>query len=729
MELNFQEINHRIISNGVLSFIYELFGSINGRQYGSEWCIGDIYGNPSKKGRGSLSINIRTGVWKDFSSSDKGGDLIDLYAVKNNLTTIEAAKELAERYNVNASSIRTQPTSKFIPIFPIPNLPTKEQIGKPDTLHIYKAVNGDIINYIRRYEGKPKRFLPLSYGNFNNITGWHDKQLPGPRPLYGLEQLSKCKDSLKPDIQTIVIVEGEKTADFLRTKINYPVLTWSGGSQAVNMANWLSLQENFFDVVLWADNDKNEVSLVAMNNIQDILSSFVCNVRMVNIDKLFDTKEGQDACDLPRETNFNKIIDSAQSSIVKPIEQIDIPDGLIKDTVEWIVKTSKYPQYNLAVLNVLAFLGSIVGRRYKTYSGVRGNIFTVAIARTGAGKNHSRSCIEILAAEIGCSHFLGQEIFRSVAGTTRDIFEHPSRLIQMDEFGSRMKALASPESIATNGIAAFMTQIYSSSHKKYSAGKLADKKSETIEIESPNLNIYGTATEAQYAESLTKTGIENGQFNRFIVLPAFKQSFVGMKRSGNLSPDVPKELAAKWRKLVRRPSWLPQSASIKPDITEIPCSEEAKDAIDSRITDEQELYLEKSEDDIKYLLYARLQENTQKLALLFAVARDFNSPYMILQDVESAENLVKISAAYMIELAGSQISENSYHKEHLSIVKLFKQIKKVTISDLTRKMQHLKKQERDSIIANLIESEQIEKIQEKQEGSQKPTTYYKWIGK
>ena len=95
-------------------------------------------------------------------------------------------------------------------------------------------------------------------------------------------------------------------------------------------------------------------------------------------------------------------------------------------------------------------------------------------------------------------------------------------------------------------------------------------------------------------------------------------------------------------------------------------------------------------------------------------------------DAETWDNIP--SNLFATEPENKKIA-NSYHKEHLAIEGFLRNNKITTSSELTRKMQHMKKQERDSVIANLLESETIEKIQEKQEGSQKPTTYYKWIGK
>lgn len=58
--------------------------------------------NPTRKDRkvGSFCINVRTGVWADFATGEKGGDLISYYAYIHGLSQIDAARELADRLGV-----------------------------------------------------------------------------------------------------------------------------------------------------------------------------------------------------------------------------------------------------------------------------------------------------------------------------------------------------------------------------------------------------------------------------------------------------------------------------------------------------------------------------------------------------------------------------------------------------------------------------------------------------
>jgi hypothetical protein len=53
--------------------------------------------NPRRGDRrlGSFKISLRTGVWADFSSGDKGGDPVSLVAYLANVSQAEAARLLA----------------------------------------------------------------------------------------------------------------------------------------------------------------------------------------------------------------------------------------------------------------------------------------------------------------------------------------------------------------------------------------------------------------------------------------------------------------------------------------------------------------------------------------------------------------------------------------------------------------------------------------------------------
>lgn len=70
----------------------------NGRREGREY----VALNPMRHDRslGSFRINLMTGRWADFASSDRGGDPVSLYAFLNSVRQVEAARQLAAQLGV-----------------------------------------------------------------------------------------------------------------------------------------------------------------------------------------------------------------------------------------------------------------------------------------------------------------------------------------------------------------------------------------------------------------------------------------------------------------------------------------------------------------------------------------------------------------------------------------------------------------------------------------------------
>lgn len=72
----------------------------DGRREGAEW----VARNPTRADHrpGSFKVNLRTGRWGDFSTGDKGGDLISLAAFLHTGGDMgEAARNLAEALGVD----------------------------------------------------------------------------------------------------------------------------------------------------------------------------------------------------------------------------------------------------------------------------------------------------------------------------------------------------------------------------------------------------------------------------------------------------------------------------------------------------------------------------------------------------------------------------------------------------------------------------------------------------
>lgn len=203
-----------------------------GKFRGKEYVCADLHG-----GKGtSCSVNVSDGVWKDFASSTKGGDLLSLYAQIHGLKHGEAAKQLGF---VEVKPEIIPATKKFF---------FEDRIlGMPDNVYKYLNSKGEPGLHIAVYrlpDGR-KQVKP-----WQKIKGnWVQSHISGPRPLYNLDLLSRYPD--KP----VLIVEGEKCAEAAQNALGdaYIATTWPGGAEATSKADWGILRGR--SVHIWPDAD------------------------------------------------------------------------------------------------------------------------------------------------------------------------------------------------------------------------------------------------------------------------------------------------------------------------------------------------------------------------------------------------------------------------------------------------------------------------------------------
>jgi putative DNA primase/helicase len=86
-EISYTEMNSAALAAGFPAQWYP-----HAKRCGQSLRIGNLAGDPGA----SLWICLRTGAWKDHASGDSGGDLISLYAARENIGQNEAKQRLSE---------------------------------------------------------------------------------------------------------------------------------------------------------------------------------------------------------------------------------------------------------------------------------------------------------------------------------------------------------------------------------------------------------------------------------------------------------------------------------------------------------------------------------------------------------------------------------------------------------------------------------------------------------
>lgn len=196
------------------------------------------------------------------------------------------------------------------------------------------------------------------------------------------------------------------------------------------------------------------------------------------------------------------------------------PGGIVQQIADWILQTAQKPQPILALAAAISVVGTVLGRKVATSTGLRTNYYLVGVAGTSAGKDHARKCVKVMFQAAGLSDLLGGEELASGTALLARAADHPVSLFQIDELGLMLKAVATKgagphlASIVTN-----LMKLFSSSGTVYHGTEYADRKTkERKDIPYPCIGLHGTTTPETLWPALGSQDVVSGYLNRMLML-------------------------------------------------------------------------------------------------------------------------------------------------------------------------------------------------------------------
>jgi putative DNA primase/helicase len=339
-------INFDRVSSHLLARSRELLPAWfpEGKFRGNEFVVGNLRGAAGE----SLSINWRTGLWSDFSTGEKGGDLIALYAAAHGLSQAEAAAELcpeddpSPRLNGKPAALGSAVATEPAPA---------EQLPPPTAAPVDSALPAPIGMVARWLYYLPPDLGPVlvvcrlpgdggdkSFRQYTWRGGrWMAKGYGDHRPLYHLPEL------LASPKARVLIVEGEKAADAAQAALDaqdgelWIVITWAAGAKAFRKSDWTPLKGRSSPdapIVIWPDADV--IGREAAADIAAILIGLGCTVAIVPTDgrpEAWDAADA-DAAEIPAILALAAPIKAAERlSRAKPLPPTDgatiSPDGRV----------------------------------------------------------------------------------------------------------------------------------------------------------------------------------------------------------------------------------------------------------------------------------------------------------------------------------------------------------------------------------------------------------------
>lgn len=394
--------------------------------------------------------------------------------------------------------------------------------------------------------------------------------------------------------------------------------------------------------------------------------------------------------------------------------------GVIGDMMALMAATAKRPQPVLALGASLCAVGALMGRKYRTESNIRSNLYVVGIAESGAGKNHSRVVINELFRRANLLQYLGGNKIASGSGLLTAIQRQPAILFQLDEFGMFLSAAAdrkrSPRYVCE--VLDLMTELYTTSGTTYFGVEYASTQHNDAHraIHQPCACIYGTTTPLHFWQALQAANVADGSLARFLIMESEDDFPDSNEVFGVIDPP---------KSLIDRLILIHEGGGkLSGNLTNIGAVDEV--LVEPRVVSmtpqaraafrqlDQELVgqLRTSRGSGYSSILARIEENATKLALIRAVSRDSVDPRIEEDDAGWGIMLSRHCAELTIREATARVSENQVESQHKRAMQILRDAGQAGMSrsEFTRRTQFMDHRQREGVLRTLAEAGLIETV-------------------
>lgn len=410
-----------------------------------------------------------------------------------------------------------------------------------------------------------------------------------------------------------------------------------------------------------------------------------------------------------------------------PAHLLDVP-GLVGHIARWMTKTALYPQPGLSLGAAITIVGTAAGRKFQgpTKSGTQ--MYILALAGTGAGKNHPAKLGKRLLRAANMDEMIGPGQFMSEPAVYQHVSKQPVMLCFMDEMGSYLGRINNAKASGyEKGISGAFRSLWGCSFDTISppAYAASSGKEAMKPIHSPCVSLYGMSVHEEFYAALSGADIANGFLNRFLVIST-------QQKPEEVEPEldddeVPGALV----------DWLQRIAVTDPGRAQRPDGWKAEVKVDFDSRETRKIYeafrkriVTGSAEEAKLL--GRIPEMSLRLATIRAIGRvKIGVPVICAEDMIWGTELALWSGQGMIADAASYMVESEYQGRALEVLRYIKAAPKrrLTLTDLSRKVKHkydgatLRK-----ILDGLRDSDQVEVTKFTAPGAKKPTETIQYIG-
>ena len=361
-----------------------------------------------------------------------------------------------------------------------------------------------------------------------------------------------------------------------------------------------------------------------------------------------------------------------------PTEMLHVP-GFIEQVMDYTLSSAPYPNIPLAFAGALTMQAHLCGRKVRDENDIRPNIYMVALADSGTGKEYPRQVNMKIAYYTGQCKNIGDS-FASGEGIEDCMHLNQSMLFQTDEIDGILNSINKAKDARNEMIMNILLKMYSSANNIYPLRKKAGQ-SEVLTIVQPSLTLYGTAVPQYYYEALSHRMLNNGFFARLLVIEAQKRGDGQEPGMVNL-PDSIIDIASYWRDFNPGEMSRHNLTQFNPNPIIVPAEMEAKERYKHirQLADSQYTKSQSVGDPAGMALWARAYEKARKLALIYACSENHQDPHITKTAIDWAWAFVEHHTRRMLFMAAENVSENPFHAQCLKLIKRLRKAPNQTIS-------------------------------------------------
>jgi hypothetical protein len=409
-----------------------------------------------------------------------------------------------------------------------------------------------------------------------------------------------------------------------------------------------------------------------------------------------------------------------------PLDLMEV-EGALKMFMDECQRTARRHQPFLALAAALCAVGTLAGRRYRSETNLRTNLYAIAIAESGSGKDNAPNVVRETLIRAGLTHYLGGEDLASGRGIIAAIAKHPCRLFQIDEFGLFLKEVTSAKSAPhQKAIKSELMKLYSRAQSIYLGAEYADQRDrDRIDIHQPHACLYGTSTALTFREALTAGAMVDGFMARLLVFWTDNNRPPRNPSQAIIDPpqcllEACQDIATGIGGVARTGGnltgadglpFMPKMDSKDPpsDIYTVTMSSDARVEHAAWLEREDALAIS-LEGTNKASIANRWAENATRLAMIRAISRHPHAPQITATDVSWGWRLAEHCIQTTLRDTDQFLSETQYEAELKKTLYVIKEAGLITASALGRKLQTITARNRQDILADLRDQELIEEV-------------------